>query len=119
MPATSARIALITQASRFDTQEDANIKAKFPLAREGEVEGYFSAEADATAINIQAFDLLSVPRGLWQVDVDDLIEIDFSQQVPTFKLYSDRLGMQAGRDLIVVSYSPRRSNRSTSFLLWG
>lgn len=119
MTVTAARLAFISQSLRYATNSDSAIKTNYPLAREVSIDSFFSASADAIAVNSDAFDLLKVARGAWELIIPEVLDLDFSQKTPTITFFHSKYGLSAGKTFMVTEYGPDRANQQTRLVIWG
>lgn len=119
MPATLARVALITQEFRWDLQFDAAVAGKRLRARVEEAPSYCSTEAGATAINTAILGLLKGDSQLLEVTVNPMPTLSFDRLAPIVTLVYEPLGLS--KDMIVVGRTTEVKADGTekgSLLLW-
>lgn len=101
MPATLARVSLITQDFRWDLQFDAAVAGKRLRARVVDEESYCSTEVGATTINAAILNLLKGDSQLLEVSVNPLpASLSFDRLAPIVTLNYEPLNLV--RDMIVV-----------------
>lgn len=100
MPASLARVALITQEYRWDLQLDAAVAGKRLRARALEAPSFASDAAGAAAENAGIFALLKGDSQLIEVQVDPLPALSFARLCPTAQLSYEPLGLV--RDVLIV-----------------
>lgn len=119
MPATLARVSLITEEFRWDLQFDAAVAAKRLRARVVEEGSYCSTQAGAVALNAAILALLEGDSQLMEVVVNPLPSLTFDRLAPIVTLTYAPLGLS--RDMVVVGKSTEiRADGSEkgSLLLW-
>ena len=101
MPATLARVALITEEFRFDLQLDADVAIKRLRAESEEVESFMSTAAGAAAVNGPIHTLLKGDSQLIEVEVNPMpAGVSFDRLAPTATLVYEPLGLV--RDVLIV-----------------
>ena len=101
MPATVARVALITQEWRYDLQIDTAVAVKRLRAKVAAGESFASTAAGAAAENAAIFALLKGDSQLIEVPVNPMpAGIVFNQLAPICTLVYDPLGIN--RQCIIV-----------------
>lgn len=101
MPATLARVALITQEFRWDLQFDLEVAAKRLRARVLEAESFCSNAAGAAALNSEIFALMKGDNQLIEVPVNPMpAGVSFARLAPTATLEYAPLGLT--REVLVV-----------------
>lgn len=101
MPATLARVALITQEYRWDTQVDLTTALKRLRARSLEVPSYASNATAAAAVNIGIFELLRGDAQLIEATVDPMPSaLNFARLPPAATLVYEPLGIS--REVLIV-----------------
>lgn len=101
MPATLARVALVTQEFRWDLKVDVSVAAKRLRARVVDAESFASTEAGASAENTAILNLLKGDSQLIEVPVNPMPPgINFAQLAPTAQLVYEPLGLT--RDVLIV-----------------
>lgn len=100
MPATLARVALITQEFRWDLRYDTAVAGRRLRARSEEAESHCSTAAAAAEINAAIFDLMKGDNQLIEVEVDPMPPITFGYTCPTATLVYEPLGIS--RDVLIV-----------------
>ena len=119
MPATLARVALITEEFRWNLQFDTAVASKRLRARTIEESSYCSTEAGAAAINSQILNLLKGDSQLIEVLVNPMPSMTFDRLAPIVTMVYEPLGLS--KDLIVVGRSTEVKADGTergSLLLW-
>jgi hypothetical protein len=101
MPATLARVALITNEFRWEVEIDAAVAVKRKRARTMEAESFCTNLAGATLINQAVFALLKGDRQLIEVPVNPMPEgVIFNRLAPTATLVYEPLDLE--REVIIV-----------------
>lgn len=119
MPATLARVALITEEFRWDVQLDLAVAGKRLRARTIEAASFASSAAGAAAENSAIFALLKGDSQLIEVQVDPMPALGFARLCPTAQLSYEPLGLV--RDVLIVGKSTEvRSDglERGTLLLW-
>lgn len=120
MPATVADIAAGTRAAAVATWSDPAIQSRYPSARDGSAEpsaGYFDAIADAQAIANARGALLGVDRRRFAVTVDDLVWIDPTTGLPTFRLVDTENAVAA--PMLVSQIAVNLEDETTALEMFG
>lgn len=120
MPATLARVALITEKFRWDLQQDPSVKTKRLQAVELEEESVLSSAVGAADVNADVFELLKGDRQLIEVELDPMpAGVSFDQLAPAATLAYEPLELT--REVLVVGkrtqVRPDGAEKGT-LLLW-
>ena len=120
MPATLARVALITQQFRWNLQFDAPVAGKRLRARVVDADSYCTTEAGAAAVNAAVLTLLKGDSQLIEVPVNPMpAGLTFDRVAPTMTLVYEPLGIN--KSVIVVGKTsevrPDGTEKGT-LLLW-
>lgn len=118
---TAARRAELAQEWRSVSAEDASIKVKDPQAREIVIESLLNEQADAQAEAERQLAIHKVRRSLFVVpvviSVFNAARATLAGQV---KLFHERFGLGAGRDLVVLGYDlDYGKQQRVTLSLWG
>ncbi len=119
MPATLARVSLITQEFRWDLQFDAAVAGRRLRARSVDGASYCSTEAGATAINGAILALLKGDSQLLEISINPMPQLTFDRLAPTVTLVYAPLGLS--KDMLVVGRTTEIKVDGTekgSLLLW-
>lgn len=101
MPATLARVALITQEFRWDLQIDLAVAGKRLRAQVADEESFCSTAAGAAAVNAAVFALLKGDSQLIEVPINPMpAGLSFDRLAPTATLSYEPLGLT--RDVLIV-----------------
>lgn len=111
--------ALLSQDWRWVEIVDGAIKTRFPGAREADRKSPFMTEAGASAVLTPIHNILSANNRLIQVTVQGILTLNFRNRPPLVRLYYDRFGLAAGRDMICEGYEKRRADNVTTLMLYG
>lgn len=103
MPASLARVALITEEYRWDVQLDLTVVGKRLRARTVEATSFASTAAGAAAENAAIFALLKGDSQLIELQVDPMPALGFARLCPTAQLSYEPLGLV--RDVLIVGKS--------------
>lgn len=112
----------ITQPWRYATQQDVTIKTNYPLAREVEIEGAYTALSDATTMSLTLFNILKAPRQRFDVPVlgiDVVTPAMFDGAAPCATLFHSRFGLSAGKLVIIPDFTIDFGNGQTILRCWG
>lgn len=119
MPATLARVSLITQEFRWNLQFDAAVASKRLRAKVVDEPSYCSTEAGAIAINAAILELLKGNNQIIEVYVNPLPEISFDRMTPKVTLVYE--AMSLNKDMIIVGMTSETKPDGTekgTLLLW-
>lgn len=124
MPATTARIAFVSQEFRTVLRTDSGVTTKYgSLARnsgENPVETFFDDEADATAMATERFALLKGDRRLFTVEIAAALDFAgifaFNLAAPAVTLIDDEKGVSGTYAVTAIDGSTRGT---TTLKLWG
>lgn len=126
MPATVARIAFVSEATRNSVAQDAAIKTRYGTAARDTLdqpaESFFDTAADVQAMVDERFALLKGDRRRFDVSVSGLLTftgaLDFSQVAPTVTLIDDE---KAASMTAIITGIPGKDYEAetTSLSIWG
>lgn len=116
---TNEEKSLLSQEWRWAEIVDGTIKTRFPGAREADRQTSFLTEAGANAVLTPIHSILSSNNRLIQVTVQGILTLSFRNRPPLVRLFYDRFGLSAGRDMICEGYEKRRGDNVTTLMLYG
>lgn len=125
MPATSARIAYISEIARRSAvfTSSAMATAYGSMARDTKdepVESFFDAVADAQTFVDERGAVLGKHARFFEVDVDGLLEtLDLSQSIPAAAITDDTLVLSDFAAAVVGIAALNYETRTTTLLCWG
>lgn len=116
MSALPADIRRATRRSQIVTREDASILARFPAARDqvnAPEPGYFESAADAATVLALKADLTGKFRRRYIVQLDDMIDLDPFEGIPTWEIADTELGLEVAK--LVTRYEIDLEEETTTY----
>lgn len=115
---SDTRRALLAQAWKEESDEDATVQTKHLLAREDVVETLYAESADADAEATRQLTLRKVIRDLLQSEVplnDDTVALDLGSIVT---VQHSRFGLSAGKKHVVLGVEPNTAQGRLRLTVW-
>lgn len=117
MPATAARISLVSERRRTALNEDATIKSKNEKAREVTIDTLLAGKTDAETEAARQWAIVKARRQRYVVRLGGLRDDIEVGDTVTLKL--SRFGLSAGKDFLVTGVSKRFGANETVIRVYG